>query len=206
MAYGSKIIYLMRALIALLMCCSIVGCGGGSEGTGGGTLIRGYIADANGQAISGVRITITATGEDGISDEAGSYSINSTSVLEGNVELAVSGPNANGTIVIPVPIGASEVAISLVLQPDGSITLHSIETPTPTPTPVNRDPALDQGGDSSDCRSQSGTRVCRPNVPTPTATPVRRPFAGGGGQEEATPTPTPEPTATSGGRNPNRDR
>lgn len=198
--------------LALILCCALVGCsGGGSEGTGGGTLIKGFISDSDGLALSDVSVAIAATGESDTTDNEGQYSIQSNSTFSGNTDLSVTSlGGVNATITIDIPVGASELTVDFNIGADGSVSIQAISTPTPTPsaTPraANNDPAFEDDS-GNPCRAGSGREVCRPNVPTPVASPTPTNSSGGSpdrpvGTPTATPTPTPTDSGSSGAPGP----
>ena len=135
-------------VLALCALVGVLGCGGGSKGTGGQTF-DGRVLAVNTQPIPGVVVTVNQSGESAVSDSTGSFEIY-TEPVSGAVSLALSTDNFEGSVSLgDVPVGTARVTVTIELDEEaGEARAEGIEiekeevdeddedpTPKPTRTP-----------------------------------------------------------------------
>lgn len=173
---------LKHLLIAIFSISLLTGCGGGSRGSGG-QLYDGFVGDSDGRALSGVSVTILATGDSAVSDASGGFSIQ-TEPQSGAVEFLLEGPAFSGRVVSDdVPTNATRVFVQFAVgsgtNPSIGISIDIRERrPDPTPRPT-RVPTAQPGV------TVAPTNTPSPGVAAPTATvpSVQTPDDDGGGND-----------------------
>lgn len=106
-------------LALLIFVLSLVGCGGGSEGTGiGGNTLQGTVSLDENIPVEGALVTVAETGQSALTDVNGKFSIE-TPVSVRKVTLAVSVNNVDGNVVIPeLPVEPSTVDVDIHVNPE----------------------------------------------------------------------------------------
>lgn len=143
-------------LVLVSAVAGVLGCGGGSKGTGGQTF-DGRVLAVNTQPIPGVLITVNQSGDSAVSDSTGSFEIY-TEPVSGPVSLALSTENFEGSVSLgDVPVGTARVTVTIELdeeagearaegieiekeeleEDDGDPTPKPTRTPKPTPVPTS---------------------------------------------------------------------
>ncbi len=131
-------------------------CGGGSSGTGT-KLVFGSVSSTEGAPVSGLKVTITQTNEEAITDAAGSFALETTA--EGD-ELTFQFEGASGTAsaeITNVPADASEISLSFVTQSTGDVSIASVE--------IDGEEKFPEGGGTSG--DNDGSSVCVENCDEP---------------------------------------
>jgi len=176
-------ISLVLTLLAVFTTGLLVGCGGGSKGTGGDELY-GKVLFSNAQPAANVEVTTLASGDSATTDENGDFRIEAD-LPSGDLALGIDTKVFSSTVTI-AGVPATDSLIRCVIELDGAaqaarLTDVSIgNRHTPTPTPTHR-PAS----------SPSPERTAKPTK-SPTGTPTPAPQA----SETATPTPVPSSSAS----------
>lgn len=122
---------------ALSLLFIILGCGGGTGGTGDidATKISGRIVDLAQAALAGVKVTVVETGDSALSDATGAFEIET--LLPGSeLDLTVQTDTADASVNLGlVPGTQKSIAVVLQLDEDNNeLTLISSNIP-PTPAP-----------------------------------------------------------------------
>lgn len=159
-------------ILSIVFSCILAGCGGGSEGTGGGTIVKALLNDSSGHPISDARVEIVATGESATTDADGMASIESSASLSGKIALSVSGATFAGQVELDIPASASEVTANL--RVDGSsVVLESSSTKDGNAeSDQSNDPVMNDNGASSGSNTNrnpsrpSSSAPSRPNTPS----------------------------------------
>lgn len=150
----SQLIFVSSALTRILFCLAMTGCGSSTGGSAIHTVVDGIIVDENGAPVSDAGVFIYETYESSISDETGSFSIESYKYL-GEVSLFFQTAAFTNTVDLgTVPDGALSVHATLLLErATNSAALLSVSfdgevipppgaeptvTPAPGSTPVPR--------------------------------------------------------------------
>ena len=112
MELNFKVLFSSAAALGLLM---LVGCGGGSSGTGG-QFFDGRVLTQAAQPVAGVEVSIGNTGSAATTDAQGQFSLQ-TPTLSGDVEVHLSGQGLNTSAIVP---GVTETAerITVTIQVD----------------------------------------------------------------------------------------
>jgi hypothetical protein len=135
---------LLPQLVAIILSFSLLwggGCGGGTRGSGG-QFFEGLVSDSNSRSLSGVTVTIFATGDSAVTDENGSFEIQTTSV-SGAVEFLLESGSFSGKVATEnVPQDAKRIFVSFVvgvgMSPPIRVDVDVRERePTPTPRPTS---------------------------------------------------------------------
>ena len=94
-------VYLLTLLsVTLLSSCSS---GGGTTGTGGGSVLRGTIVNPNQQPLANVSATVLDDNQKAVSDDTGGFALNVDS-NGGDIRLQFDGAGLNGaTILLTIP-------------------------------------------------------------------------------------------------------
>ncbi len=87
-------------LLLLLLIVISSGCGGGTSGTGVTSVYDAVLQDGEGNALSGVTVTVLETGDSAVTDANGHFSIE------------VDPDSSTNTIIISTPTGDSVVDIN----------------------------------------------------------------------------------------------
>ncbi len=151
---------IQQALTLLLLVFAALGalggCGGGTRGTGGSS-ITGKIHDPGGTLISDAVVTIIQSGEQDVSDEAGSFDFETD--LSGDLTLQIDAPGAAGSVQLNVPRGATVALVLLIRGGDNSVVIESIDIHTEDKSgSSSKDPFAEDEvgvGESSDRNSGS---------------------------------------------------
>ena len=120
--------------LALLVSVLLLGCGGGTTGTGstGASDFRGRIALDNGTPLSGVEVTVSETGESAITDENGNFQFEATFTgAEVNLFLETSG--LQGTLNLGEIPDNSIVEVDIVVGIQGNTITITLNSLTVTP-------------------------------------------------------------------------
>ncbi len=137
-----------------------IGCGGGTRGSGG-QLYDGFIGDESLRALEGVNVTIAQSGDSGVSDQDGRFTIK-TETLSGKLTLLIEGSGISTQLeTTEVPADAIRVELTIKIPSGGkpgasaSIEVRERKTarPTPSKTPDDsNDSSRGEDGDDSDDR------------------------------------------------------
>ena len=120
--------------LSLLITVLIIGCGGGTTGTGstGASDFRGRIALDNGTPLSGVEVTVSETGESAVTDENGQFQFEASFTgAEVNLFLETSG--LQGTLNLGEIPNDSIVDVDIVIAIQGNTITVTLNSLTITP-------------------------------------------------------------------------
>ncbi|MBN8547725.1 MAG: carboxypeptidase regulatory-like domain-containing protein [Deltaproteobacteria bacterium] len=104
-------------LALLIFVLSLVGCGGGSEGTGAS--LQGRVSLSQDEPIQGAVVTVAETGQTAITDSQGIFSVNAPA--EGaTVTLAVTAKNVEGDVVVvnSSSVPSSSLNVNIKVDPN----------------------------------------------------------------------------------------
>ena len=138
--------HIYRAIL-ILIATLIVGCGGGTTGTGEfeRKLIIGDLSDQNGSALPGATLTLLDSGDSTTTDGNGNFRLE-TSLEPGETTLELELNGTASRLVLDLPAGDIVSDLELVFDSEsGAVSVASIsivpredfEAPKPTPTPDN---------------------------------------------------------------------
>ena len=121
-----------RATVALcvVVICALIGCGGGTTGSGDAPSVKVYgtVADQQGRAVSSGKVTDLTGGGSATIDSTGSF-ILSAVPDDGTVSLDVTARGTSGSIQVKdLPSTARSVAVKVVVDSvSGIVTVASVE-------------------------------------------------------------------------------
>lgn len=198
MTFGNRNTWFFSIVFGLLSLWVFVGCGGGTQGTGGIT-IDGTVQDSKGQTLSGIRVVLLNSNDSTVTDSQGGFSLYSETAAEYNISVESQGEQPTVTLS-DVPPTATQIQIIIQISDNGSPTVGSLEvvaehhshgsssSPTPTPsvgvspTPTPNSTDQNESDDSSN--------------PTPTPSPGNGGDDGTGQVDDGNTNPSPTPTKT----------
>ncbi|MBX7138472.1 MAG: hypothetical protein K1X83_10860 [Oligoflexia bacterium] len=191
----------LRCLLAaaiVIFCSVVIGCGGGSKGTGAVDFV-GRAVTLSGTGVSGAQITITSTGDSGTTDADGNFNI-SSAVEAGDVELLVDTDNFSATTVIPnVPGTAKVVRVTLEVDEENEEVSNrdvQVEEHERSESGSESDGNKSDSGSKESKDSPSGDRKGTDSKDEGNRTPTPRPAVTPPEVGEATPTAVPRITPT----------
>ena len=108
-------------LISIFIPLSLVGCGGGTSGTGLQTF-SGQVKSSTGEPVAGATLTLASTGDTAMTDASGRFVLRSTVKLETTerIELLLESSQFTGTVVVPegaVTEGSAQITVDIVFDP-----------------------------------------------------------------------------------------
>ena len=113
-------IFLGLFSVLLVIVLALMGCGGGSAGTGtesGATVVvQGAVLDQSGHPIEDVDVRVVETGSEDTTSQNGEFQILTTSETN-NVTLEVSTDSGIGYVTIEIPAQGGTVSVTLKIDP-----------------------------------------------------------------------------------------
>lgn len=105
-------------LALLIFILSMVGCGGGSEGTGSANTLVGTVNLAERGPIEGAVITVAETGQTAVTDREGKFTIDTPTGIS-DVTLEVSASSIDGDVVVSnLPANPGTVSVEINVNPE----------------------------------------------------------------------------------------
>jgi hypothetical protein len=175
----------------------VSGCGGGTTGTGGtgNSEFSGKILDISGSPVAQALITLEETGDSAVSDDRGSFLLESKIETDMVTLLVDSKETEAQTVIDEIPAGAQEIDLSLELdrkEKTVKVTKKTI-APRPKPTRTPR-PVVTSGTDGAEPTLAPEPTISITEVPAlPEGTPT--PLSTGTVEPEATPSAEATPPA-----------
>lgn len=198
-----KAIFCIKNGLLLGVLASIVtllGCGGGTTGTGDfdSTRIEGKVIRLDGTSLAGAEVTVLETGDSTVTNASGDFIIEARlDAAEVNLSVISGALSATVNLGATPPSGSTITVQLLADEGENTVTIISADVTTPpTPTPSsNKSSSSDGNSSSQGSQSSSSSSSGVPSSPSE-ATPTPTPIADLVPTNTPTPGPTPTPTST----------
>lgn len=177
MRSGKIVNFILWVLLGLFAALQVIGCGGGTTGTGGSSSDEfvGRILNVDGNPVSGATITVAETGDSAQSAADGTFSIETDLVADKATLLVDLGPVETRVVVDEIPSEASVIEVVLEVEPEGdSVKLadKKVRPKKPRPTPKRTpEPGDDDGSEGGHGRPTASPSPMPGESPQPTETP-----------------------------------
>lgn len=113
-------IFLGLFSILLVIVLALMGCGGGSAGTGtesaATVVVQGAVFDQSGQPVEDVDVRVVETGNEDTTSQSGEFQILTTPDSD-NVTLEVSTSSGTAYVTIEIPAQGGTVSVTLTIDP-----------------------------------------------------------------------------------------
>jgi hypothetical protein len=116
---------IVYTLLIIFFCLALLGCGGGTRGTGG-TDFTGKVADQESRPVVGISVTLLEAQQASTTDNNGEFKFNAA--VSGDLTFRFNGQAAEGDVVVQgVPAAAKKVELEFEVRTDNrSVSLKKV--------------------------------------------------------------------------------